>query len=124
MPLLDRFELHFKPHLEILRASDKNVYFVRGEVRAEFVVEQATPAELALLDLLEEGRARSPKELLAALRGREPDVEGDEAALVETLEVLSDPQARSDTKRAEETMAAGEVHGEAEVRAALAARRR
>lgn len=86
---LEDFELRFKPHLEILRASDRNVYFLRGEVRAEFVVEQATPAELALLDLLEEGRADTPRELLAVLRARRPDVQGDEAALVETLEQLA-----------------------------------
>lgn len=89
MTLLDDFELHFKPHLEILRASDRNVYFLRGEVRAEFVVEQATPAELALLDLLEEGQASTPSDLLAALRDREPGVLGEETALVETLEGLA-----------------------------------
>ena len=48
----------------------------------------------------------------------------DYESLVETLEILSDPRARSDIRQAEEAMAAGEVYGEAEVRAALAARRR
>ena len=43
---------------------------------------------------------------------------------METLEILSDPRARSDIRQAEEAMAAREVYGEAEVRAALAARRR
>src|SRR5919205_4252009 len=48
----------------------------------------------------------------------------DYESLMETLEILSDPRARSDIRQAEESMAAGEVYGEAEVRAALAARRR
>src|SRR3712207_4920507 len=48
----------------------------------------------------------------------------DYESLMETLEILSDPRARSDIRQAEEAMAAGEVYGEAEVRAALAARRR
>ncbi|WP_089304842.1 type II toxin-antitoxin system Phd/YefM family antitoxin [Geodermatophilus pulveris] len=48
----------------------------------------------------------------------------DYESLMETWEILSDPRARSDMRQAEETMAAGEVHGEADVRAALAARRR
>ena len=48
----------------------------------------------------------------------------DYESLVETLEILSDPRARSEIRQAEEAMAAGEVYGEAEVRAALAARRR
>jgi bacteriocin biosynthesis cyclodehydratase domain-containing protein len=85
---LDDFDLRFKPHLEILRASDRNVYILRGDVRAEFVVEQATPAEHALLDLLEEG-ADAPDELLAALRARVPDAAGDDAALLATLEELA-----------------------------------
>lgn len=45
-------------------------------------------------------------------------------SLVETLEILSDPRARTEIRRAEEEMAAGHVHDEADVRAALAARRR
>jgi len=48
----------------------------------------------------------------------------DYESLMETLEVLSDPRARAEIKQAETEMAAGEVHDEAEVRAALAARRR
>ncbi|PWW23692.1 prevent-host-death family protein [Geodermatophilus normandii] len=48
----------------------------------------------------------------------------DYESLVETLEILSDSRARSEIRQAEEAMAAGEVYGEAEVRAALAARRR
>ncbi|RFU19668.1 type II toxin-antitoxin system Phd/YefM family antitoxin [Geodermatophilus marinus] len=48
----------------------------------------------------------------------------DYESLVETLEVLPDPRARSNIRQAEETMAAGDVYGEVEVRAALAARRR
>jgi antitoxin YefM len=48
----------------------------------------------------------------------------DYESLVETLEILSDPRARSEIRQAEEAMAAGEVYGEAEVRAAPAAPRR
>jgi antitoxin YefM len=48
----------------------------------------------------------------------------DYESLMETLEVLSDPQARSEIRRAEAEMAAGESYDEAQVRAALAARRR
>ncbi|MCZ2839094.1 type II toxin-antitoxin system Phd/YefM family antitoxin [Modestobacter sp. VKM Ac-2985] len=48
----------------------------------------------------------------------------DYESLMETLEVLSDPQARSEIRQAESEMTAGEVYDEAEVRAALAARRR
>lgn len=85
---LDDFELRFKPHLEILRASDQNVYVLRGGVTAEYAVEQATPGERALLDVLEEG-AESPQQLLQELRAREPALAGDEAALVRTLEELA-----------------------------------
>ena len=48
----------------------------------------------------------------------------DYESLMETLEVLSDPQARSDIRQAETEMAAGDAYDEAQVRAALAARRR
>lgn len=48
----------------------------------------------------------------------------DYESLMETLEILSDPRARSDIRQAETEMASGEVYGEAQVRAALAARRR
>jgi antitoxin YefM len=48
----------------------------------------------------------------------------DYESLMETLEILSDPRARSDIRQAEEAMAGGEVYDEAQVRAALAARRR
>ena len=47
----------------------------------------------------------------------------DYESLMETLEILSDPGARSDIRTAEAEMACGEVYDEAEVRAALAARR-
>ena len=43
---------------------------------------------------------------------------------METLEILADPEARSAIRRAETEMAGGEVYDEAQVRAALAARRR
>lgn len=45
-------------------------------------------------------------------------------SLLETLEILADPEARSAIREAETEMARGEVHDEAQVRAALAARRR
>ena len=45
-------------------------------------------------------------------------------SLMETLEILSDPEARSAIRRAETEMTGGEVYDEAQVRAALAARRR
>jgi antitoxin YefM len=48
----------------------------------------------------------------------------DYESLMETLEILSDPRARADIRRAEEAMSGGEVYDEAQVRAALAARRR
>ncbi len=48
----------------------------------------------------------------------------DYESLMETLEILSDPRARSEIRQSEAAMAAGEVYSEAEVRAALAARRR
>jgi antitoxin YefM len=48
----------------------------------------------------------------------------DYESLMETLEILSDPRARTEIRRAEEEMATGKVYGEADVRAALAARRR
>ncbi len=48
----------------------------------------------------------------------------DYESLMETLEILSDPRAGTEIRQAEAAMAAGEVYGEAEVRAALAARRR
>ena len=48
----------------------------------------------------------------------------DYESLVETLEVLSDPAARSAIKYAEAEMARGEVYDEEQVRAALADRRR
>jgi prevent-host-death family protein len=48
----------------------------------------------------------------------------DYESLMETLEILSDPRARSDIKHAQEAMSGGEVYDEAAVRAALAARRR
>lgn len=48
----------------------------------------------------------------------------DYESLMETLEILSDPRARSDIRQAEEEMSGGEVYDEADVRAALAARRR
>jgi len=47
----------------------------------------------------------------------------DYESLMETLEILSDPRARWDIGQAEEAMSRGEVYDEAEVRAALAARR-
>lgn len=43
---------------------------------------------------------------------------------LETLEILPAPRAGAEIKRAEEEMAAGAVYEEADVRAALAARRR
>src|SRR3954453_23115507 len=48
----------------------------------------------------------------------------DYESLMETLEILSDPRAGTEIRRAEEEMAAGKVFDEADVRAALAARRR
>ena len=48
----------------------------------------------------------------------------DYESLMETLEILSDPQAGTEIRLAEEEMAAGKVYDEADVRAALAARRR
>jgi prevent-host-death family protein len=47
----------------------------------------------------------------------------DYESLMETLEVLSDPQARSEIRQAEAEMADGEAYDEAQVRTALAARR-
>ncbi|MGY1745922.1 type II toxin-antitoxin system Phd/YefM family antitoxin [Blastococcus sp. SYSU D00695] len=47
----------------------------------------------------------------------------DYESLMETLEVLSDPRARADIRQAEAEMADGEVYDEAQVRAALTARR-
>jgi antitoxin YefM len=47
----------------------------------------------------------------------------DYESLVETLEILSDPEARSAIRQAETEMAGGEIYDEAQVRAALAARR-
>ena len=47
----------------------------------------------------------------------------DYESLVETLEILSDPEAVAEIRKAESQMRTGHVHGEAEVRAALAARR-
>lgn len=48
----------------------------------------------------------------------------DYQSLVETLEVLSDPEAVAAIREAESQMRDGQVYGEADVRAALAARRR
>ncbi|MGY2083961.1 type II toxin-antitoxin system Phd/YefM family antitoxin [Blastococcus sp. SYSU DS0539] len=48
----------------------------------------------------------------------------DYESLVETLEILSDPRARSEIRQAETEMAAGKVYDESQVREALAARRR
>ncbi|SFE80899.1 prevent-host-death family protein [Blastococcus tunisiensis] len=45
-------------------------------------------------------------------------------SLMETLDILADPEARSAIRRAETEMAGGEIYDEAQVRAALAARRR
>ncbi len=47
----------------------------------------------------------------------------DYESVVETLEVLSDSSAVAESRQAEIEMRAGWVHGEDEVRAALAARR-
>jgi antitoxin YefM len=47
----------------------------------------------------------------------------DYESLMETVEILSDPRAGTEIRRAEEEMAAGKVYDEADVRAALAARR-
>jgi len=47
----------------------------------------------------------------------------DYESLVETLAIQSDPQAMADIRQAERDIAAGAVHDEAEIRAALAARR-
>ncbi|MDT0275502.1 type II toxin-antitoxin system Phd/YefM family antitoxin [Blastococcus goldschmidtiae] len=47
----------------------------------------------------------------------------DYESLVETLEILSTPGAVADIRQAESEMRHGHVHGEADVRAALAARR-
>jgi len=47
----------------------------------------------------------------------------DYESLVETLEILSDPQAVAGIRQAEAQMRAGQEHDESEVRAALAARR-
>lgn len=48
----------------------------------------------------------------------------DYESLMETLAILSDPRAGAEIRQAEEEMAAGKVYDEADVRAALAARRR
>ncbi len=45
-------------------------------------------------------------------------------SLMETLEILADPEARSAIRQAETEMAGGELYDEAHVRAALAARQR
>ena len=47
----------------------------------------------------------------------------DYVSLMETLEILSDPKAMADIRRAEAQMGAGEVYDETQVRAALEARR-
>jgi prevent-host-death family protein len=47
----------------------------------------------------------------------------DYESLMETLEILSDPRAVAEIRQAEAQMQAGEQFGEADVRAALAARR-
>lgn len=47
----------------------------------------------------------------------------DYESLMETLEILSDPEARSAIQQAETEMTGGEVYDEEQVRAALAARR-
>lgn len=47
----------------------------------------------------------------------------DYESLVETLAIQSDPQAMADIRQAERDIAAGAVHDETEIRAALAARR-
>ena len=47
----------------------------------------------------------------------------DYESLMETLEILSDPKAIAEIRQAAAQMREGEVHDEAEVRAALAARR-
>jgi antitoxin YefM len=47
----------------------------------------------------------------------------DYESLVETLEIVSDPEAVAEIRKAESQMRTSHVHGEAEVRAALAARR-
>jgi prevent-host-death family protein len=48
----------------------------------------------------------------------------DYESLVETLEILSDPKSMGEIRQAEAQMNDGEVYDEAEVRAALALRRR
>jgi antitoxin YefM len=48
----------------------------------------------------------------------------DYESLMETLEILADPEARSAIRQAETEMAGGEIYDEAQVRSALAARRR
>lgn len=48
----------------------------------------------------------------------------DYESLVETLEILSDPKAVAEIREAESQMNDGEFYDEADVRAALAARRR
>jgi antitoxin YefM len=48
----------------------------------------------------------------------------DYESLSETLEILSDPRARSDIRQAAAGMAAGDVYDEAQVRGTLAPRRR
>ncbi len=48
----------------------------------------------------------------------------DYESLIETLEILSDPQSMAEIRQAESQMQAGEQFGEADVRAALAARRK
>lgn len=48
----------------------------------------------------------------------------DYESLMETLAILSDPRAGAEIRQAEEEMAAGKIYDEADVRAALAARRR
>jgi antitoxin YefM len=47
----------------------------------------------------------------------------DYESLMETLEILADPAAVADIREADSQLRDGQVHGEAEVRAALAARR-
>ena len=48
----------------------------------------------------------------------------DYESMVETLEILSDPKAVAEIRQAESQMGDGEVYTEADVRAALGARRR
>jgi antitoxin YefM len=47
----------------------------------------------------------------------------DYESLIETLEILSDPRAVAEIRQAESRMRKGEAYDEAQIRAALAARR-